>query len=113
MAHDIEQYNVHSGRVLDEGSDVVNVVGLSQASLGQYGGKEITGTSATTPDSGYNFMAIYAVTDIVVSAQSDVTGVTNLDLTAFTVIPAGTTLLGLWDSITLTSGQVAMYNILA
>lgn len=73
--------------------------------LSQIGSKAITGTSAVTPASGYYFASIQAISDIVVSAQGNVSGAINADLTEFTSIPAGTFLLGKWNSITLTSGE--------
>ena len=79
-------------------------------SLGQNGGKAITGTDATTPDSGYYFALIEVIADTVFAAQGNVSGVTNIDLTAFSFVPAGTILGGAWNSITLTSGEIAVYN---
>lgn len=79
------------------------------ASFGELGGKAITGTSAVTPTSGRYFAAINVMADAVVSAQGDITDVDNPDLTALTTIPAGTVLYGMWNSITLTSGQAIAY----
>ena len=83
---------------------------LKSESLGQYGGKEITGVGAVTPDAGFYFFAVQFIADSVVAAQGDVAGIANPDLTAFTVIKAGTTLYGKWSSITLTSGEALGYN---
>lgn len=79
------------------------------AELGQIGGKSITGTSAVTPDAGYYFIAIQIIADAAVSAQGDVDGARNPDLTALTTIPAGVTVYGKFDSVTLTSGEAIGY----
>ena len=76
---------------------------------GANGGKEITGTSAVTPADGYYFCKIEIMSDTVVSAQGNVTGATNPDLTAITTIPAKTILYGKWNSITLTNGDAIGY----
>lgn len=81
------------------------------ANSGVIGSKAITGTSAVTPATGYNFCALQAMVDTVVAAQGDVTGATNADLTGFTKIPAGTTVYGKFNSITLTSGELIGYYI--
>ena len=78
-------------------------------SVGATGSKAITGTSAVAPPTGYYFFAIQFLADGVVSVQSDVTGATNADLTAFTSISSGTVVYGKWDSITLTSGEAIGY----
>ena len=82
-------------------------------SMGAAGGKAITDTSATTPDAGFYFVAMQVIAEAVVSAQGDVTGASNPDLTAFTAIREGTILFGKWNSITLTSGEVVVYNAIA
>ena len=76
---------------------------------GVNGGKEITGTSAVTPADGYYFCKIEVMSDMRVSAQGNVTGATNPDLTKITSIPAKTILYGKWNSITLTSGGAIAY----
>ena len=76
---------------------------------GVNGGKVISGTSAVTPDDGYYFCKIEVMSDMKVSAQGNVTGATNPDLTAFTTIPAKTILYGKWNSITLTKGDAIGY----
>lgn len=78
---------------------------LTEISLGQRGSKSITGTSAVTGQ----FIAIQIVADAVVSAQTD-DGVTNMDLTDFTSLPAGLIVYGRWSSITLTSGEAIGYT---
>ena len=91
---------------------------LTLSSLGYNGSKAITGTSAVTPVSGFKWVAIQFIADSVVAAQTDATHVgidtavqvTNADLTDFTVIKAGTTIHGLWSSITLTSGEALGIN---
>lgn len=81
---------------------------MIEVSLGQYGSKEITGTSAVTPPTGYYFVAIQMVADTVVSAQTDY-GTTNADLTAYTTLTDGQIVYGKWTSITLTSGEAIGY----
>ena len=76
---------------------------------GVNGGKVISGASAVTPADGYYFCKIEVMSDMKVSAQGNVTGATNPDLTAITTIPAKTILYGKWNSITLTSGNAIAY----
>lgn len=78
-------------------------------SVGALGGKAITGTNAVTPDSGYYFFAIQIIADAVVSAQGNVAGATNVTLSSLSTIPAGATIFGKWNSITLTSGVAVGY----
>lgn len=78
---------------------------LIEQSLGNKGSSAITGTTAVTG----SFTALQAIDDTVVAAQTDATGATNADLTAFTTIPAGAILFGRWTSITLTSGEMIGY----
>lgn len=80
-----------------------------EESLGGGGSKGITGTNAVTPATGYYFFAIQVISDMVVSAQGDVTNAVNTTLSGFTSIPAGTVLYGRWNSITLTSGSAIGY----
>lgn len=77
--------------------------------IGGVGSKAITGTDAVTPPTGYYFFGVQVIADAVVSAQGNVDGATNADITAFTSIPAGTILYGKWNSITLTSGECNGY----
>jgi hypothetical protein len=77
-------------------------------SVGALGSKEITGTSAVTPPTGYYFYAIDIVADTVFSAENSLLD-NSADLTAFTVFAAGSTIYGKWDSITLTSGEAIGY----
>ena len=81
---------------------------LMGVSLGDFGSKSITGTSAVTPATGKTFTAIQAISNIVVSAQTD-KGTSNMDLTDFTTILAGTVVFGKWSSITLSSGEAIGY----
>ena len=62
--------------------------------IGGAGSKAITGTGAVTPPTGYYFFAVQVVADMVVSAQGNVTGATNADITALANIPAGTVVYG-------------------
>jgi len=75
------------------------------ASLGGYGGKYISDTSATTPTSKYDFCAILAITDTVVSAVAG-----NIDIASM-AITKGIIVYGRWSSITLTSGSVIAYHV--
>lgn len=75
----------------------------SKSSLGQNGGKYITGTGATTPDSGYFFTAIQVITDCSITAVGNITGITAAS------ISAGTIIYGNYTSITLASGSVIAY----
>ena len=79
---------------------------LLESYMGNKGSTEITGTGAVTG----NFTAIHIIADAVVAAQTDASGTTNADLTAYTVIKQGTTLYGRWTSITLTSGEAIGYT---
>ena len=81
---------------------------LMEASSGNLGSKSITGISAVTPASGYVFGAIQIISDTEVAAQTD-SGITNTDLTDFTVLYAGTVIYGKWSSITLKSGEAIGY----
>jgi hypothetical protein len=76
---------------------------------GANGTKEITGIAAVVPADGFYFCALQAMADTVVAAQGNVSGAVNADLTAFTKIPAGVTVYGKWNSITLASGELIGY----
>jgi hypothetical protein len=79
-------------------------------SIGAVGSKEITGTSAVTPPTGYYFFCIQFVGDSVVSARVDVTGAVNANLTSFTSgFSDGSAVYGKWSSITLSSGSAMGY----
>ena len=72
----------------------------------------IVGTEEILATEGYYIAEIYVTSNIVVGAQEDIEGVTNLDLTALTEgIPAGSKVYGKWASITLTDGQAIGYQI--
>ena len=103
----IDEYAPNSGRVLDEDSNVINMADITQSTVGLAGSVEITGTSAVTPPTGYYFFCIDPEGSIVVSAQGDVSGATNADLTAFTSISKPK--YGQFNSITLTSGEAIGY----
>lgn len=74
------------------------------ASIGEYGGKYITTTDATTPDTGNDFFAILATSDCVVNAV-----VGNIDVSGLTIY-AGNMIYGKWSNITLTSGSCIAYQ---
>lgn len=76
--------------------------------LGKDGSKEITGTSAVTPPTGYYFYKIVPSSATVVAAYVDEQ--TNAaDLTAITSHPVGVPIYGRITSITLTSGDAIGY----
>lgn len=78
-------------------------------SVGAAGSKEITGTSAVTPPTGYYFFAFQPIEDIDVAAVVSLTDAVNANLVSFTLIPSGVTVYGKWTSITLTSGSAIGY----
>jgi hypothetical protein len=78
--------------------------GCLQASLGGFGGAYISDTNEHTPETGYVFVAIQALTDSVVTAVGNITGVTAI------TIPAGFVFYGEYTSITLASGSVFAYQ---
>lgn len=69
--------------------------------LGYYGGERVTDT---LPHAG-NFCAIYALEDSVINTTTG--NIENLDGTSLT---AGMSILGIFTSVTLTSGAVILYN---
>lgn len=76
--------------------------------MGQGGSVLETGTDAVTPPSGKVIAAIQALNaNVVISASSPESGFANL--TSGTTIPAGSTVLGRWTSVTLTSGNAIIY----
>lgn len=83
-------------------------VEINEISLGNYGSVEITDTTKTDAPSGDYFTAIQVVEDAVFSAATDY-NVSNADLTAFTIIFAGSIIYGKWSSLTLSAGQVIAY----
>ena len=104
MAYEIENYNAPSGRLLNENSDAVNMADLAQAEQGQYGGKYIATTDATTPATGYVFVEIYTLEETVVTLVGNITGITTV------TVPADRSIKGRYTSITLGSGSVIAYN---
>ena len=92
-----------------KGGITMSVRNRAEESMGGVGSKAITGTSAVTPPTGYYFFAIQVVADMVVSAQGNLTGATNADLTTITSIPAGVVIYGKFDSITLSTGDAIGY----
>lgn len=74
-------------------------------SIGAVGSKAITGVSAVTPPDGYYFFCIVPSSDMVISAQGNITDAINADLTTITTHPAGLSIFGKFNSITLTSGS--------
>lgn len=75
-------------------------------SVGALGGKSITGVSAVTPDTGFYFYCIVPSVDMVIAAQSNLSGALNPTITSGTIAlhPAGIPIYGKFTSITLTSG---------
>ena len=78
---------------------------LLNDSFGQNGGVYIDDTNPATPATGYNFIAMQAIEDTVVSAA--VGNITNI---AGITISTGTIIYGTFTSITLTSGSVIAYQ---
>ena len=73
--------------------------------MGEGGGQYSTGTSALTPPTGKLIVAIYAHTAASVAAAS-----ANLTGTLTTVaIPAGSSWVGQFSSVTPASGNVTVY----
>lgn len=79
------------------------VAEASAASMGNKGGKYISNTNATTPDTGYVFNAIQVVTDCVITCVGNITGITAV------AVKAGNVVYGRYTSITLASGSVIAY----
>lgn len=77
---------------------------LDNTAVGNHGGVYITGTDATTPAETYVFNAIQVITDAVVTAAGNITGITAASL------DAGTIIYGRYTSITLASGSVIAYQ---
>ena len=76
---------------------------ISKASLGQYGLKRITGTTAVTPDEGFVFVALQAETEAVID---ETTG----DVLNGGTIGAEAVRYGRYTSLKLTSGIVIAYQ---
>lgn len=76
--------------------------------FGQHGYKVITTTDATTPDDGYNFVAVTAIADStsLTTASIDTDRFPNMSAQS---IPTGVTVYGNWNSITLGAGAVIAY----
>ena len=100
----INDYIVKSGRSLNEAGETVNETNLMQSQLGQLGGKYIATTDATTPDTGYVFVAIKVIEDSVITLEGNITGITSVTLLA------GEVVYGRYTSCELTSGKVIAYN---
>jgi len=80
---------------------------IAEASLGNLGSKAVIGTTPVTPPTDRVITALIPLTNCVVTAQTDRSGVTNQDLTAFTTLPAGIPIYGQWTSITLSADNEA------
>ena len=102
---DINNLASKTGRALKEDNSYINLANISADSIGQTGSKEITGTSAVTPPTGFYFWSIVPSSDMVISAQGNVTSAINADLTAIASHPTGVPIYGKFNSITLTSGD--------
>ena len=74
------------------------------ASMGTVGGKYIDDTTATSPESGYVFVAIQVISDCVITLVGDITGITTVS------VDAGQIIYGRYTSCTLASGSVIAYN---
>ena len=79
-----------------------------ESSLGKATVKRVTGTGATTPDTGYVFCAIQAEETVTIN-----TAVGNFAANAFdgATIGAEGVRYGRFTSITLTSGKAILYQI--
>ena len=78
--------------------------------FGYNGSKAITGTSAVTPATGFEFIAIQFLEETVVSAMAQPDNArTGAVLTSF-VFQAGQIIYGRWSSITLSYGSAIGYN---
>ena len=77
---------------------------IEKSAIGGYGGKYIATTDATTPDSGYSFIAIQVITNCSITLVGNITGITTVALSA------GTIIYGRYTSCTLASGSVIAYQ---
>ena len=79
---------------------------LLETSIGSLGGQYITDcvTDATTPATGFKFVAIQVITDCSITLVGNITGITTTGITA------GTIIYGRYTSLTLASGSVIAYN---
>ena len=80
------------------------VKSLKDTTMGANGSKRITTTDATTPDTGFVFVAIQVTEDAVFTT---LTG--NMANTTALTLSAGLVIYGRFTSITLTSGKVIAY----
>jgi len=75
--------------------------------MGQGGSTLQAGSGTQTPPSGKTIVAIQALNaNVVMASSTPETGFVDL-LTS--TIPAGSTVLGRWTSVTLTSGNAIIY----
>ena len=81
---------------------------ILETSMGNLG-SELIGTVAATIAAPYKYTALQFISDSIVSVATDAVGASNVDLTGFTVILAGTVIYGKWSAITLTSGEGIAY----
>ena len=72
--------------------------------IGTYGGEYIADTDATTPATGFRFIAVQVVTDCVITLVGNITGITAVTLVE------GTIIYGRFTSLTLASGSVIAYQ---
>jgi len=71
---------------------------------GGYGGKYISTTAATTPDTGFVFVAIQVIADCSITLVGNITGITTAS------VDAGQVIYGRYTSVTLASGKVIAYQ---
>ena len=89
----------------------IKLVNALNQEFGYLGAKVITTTDATTPSTGFEFIAVQALSDAVVSASTGATDAQDaIDLSALSYIGAGSIVYGRWVSITLSSGEVVAYQ---
>lgn len=70
---------------------------------GELGGRYAS-SGTLTPSTGYVFFALQAIADSVITAVGNVSGITNLS------VSAGTVIYGRFTSITVVSGGVIIYD---
>lgn len=82
---------------------------IMENSMGYNGAEFISNTVAHPCDTGLVYVAIQAITDVVISAYTTGAPISGNVLTGI-VLSAGTVIYGRFRSITLTSGQLLAYK---
>lgn len=82
------------------GRELISTINQQSGDLGgQY-----ASSGTLTPDTGYIFFAIQAIADSVITAVGNVSGITNLS------ISAGTVIYGRFTSVEVVSGGAIIYD---